>query len=243
MRFLLQRNIWNEPAYDRLLESIRQRSQYQEVELIPFTRDFVQPVEKVADVVFGSNRFVEVCRAKGYPVFRTFDPDYTSYPAHYWMNSRGAYHRLGSLQITAPVFIKPRTEKFFTGTVVERQADLERIQYASCDNPAEEEVWVAPPVAIGEEVRIFVVGGRAVTASRYRLRGEVRPQHIADPAHPALGFAREVLTHGAADDAFVMDVGETGEGWRIVELNNINSSGLYQCDTGALVEALEAMRG
>jgi len=80
MQFLLQRNIWNEPGYARLLDSIQQRSSYEEVELIPFTTEFVQPVQRAPDVIFGSNRFVEVCRGRGYPVFKSFAPDDAFYP-------------------------------------------------------------------------------------------------------------------------------------------------------------------
>lgn len=44
--------------------------------------------------------------------------------------------------------------------------------------------------------------------------------------------------NGGIDNAFVMDLGRTGDTWKIVELNNINSAGLYETDTNAIVSAL-----
>ena len=40
-------------------------------------------------------------------------------------------------------------------------------------------------------------------------------------------------------DAYVMDLGLTDDGWKIVELNNLNSAGLYECDTDAIIRTLE----
>lgn len=241
MHYLLQKNIWNEPAYANLVESIRRRSTLEIIDLIPFTSDFVQEVHTRPEIVFGSNRFVDVCRGKGYPVFKTFDPEDASFPEHLLLNARGSWHQLKDLRIEEPVFIKPRKEKYFTGLVVQCQDDLGKIQFGSSENDGEEWVRVSPPAVLGEEVRFFVVGGVAVTGSRYKFRGGAMHQRIPD-SHPALDFAREVLRHGNPDAAFVLDVCETADSWFIVELNNFNSAGLYQCDTDRIVEALENTR-
>jgi hypothetical protein len=241
MRFLLQKNIWNEPGYERLLDSIRRRSQYEEVELIPFTTDFVQPAQVTPDVIFGSNRFVEVCRSKGFPVFKSFDPDEDFYPRRYWLNGEGEFQKLKDLRIDRPVFLKPKSEKFFTGLVVHCQEDLQKIQFTSSENEAEEWIWVSSPANIGEEIRFFIVDGKAVTASRYKNKGIAQHQ-LTPSTHPAWLFVEEVLSHGSVDSAFVMDAGLTPDGWFIIELNNFNSSGLYCCETDRIVEALERMR-
>lgn len=240
MHFLLQKDIWNEPGYSRLLDSIKQRSTSEVVELIPFTTDFVQPVKRTPDVVFGSGRFVDVCRSKGYPVFNSFSPDHTFYPASLWLNAEGEYRKLKDIRIEHPVFLKPKREKFFTGLVVHAQEDLEKIQFTSSDDDGEEWIWVSAPAAIEEEIRFFVIQGKAVTASQYKRGGITRHQPIPSN-HPAWPFVESVLIHGAVDDAFVMDVCFTAAGWFIVELNNFNSSGFYECDTGHIVEALEKM--
>jgi len=140
------------------------------------------------------------------------------------------------------VFLKPKTEKFFTGLVVHCQEDLQKIQFASSENDEEEWIWVAAPADIGEEIRIFIIQGKAVTASRYKNRGVAHHERI-DAEHPVWRFTDDVLSHGHADGAFVMDVCRTPDGWFIVELNNFNSSGLYHCDTDRIVEALEGMEG
>lgn len=239
MHFLLQKNIWNEPAYADLVQSIRRRSTLEIIDLVPFTNDFVQDVPTRPDIVFGSNRFVDVCRGKGYPVFKTFGPDDKSFPDHFLLNARGTWHQVKELRIDAPVFIKPRKEKYFTGLVIQCQEDLEKIQFGSSENDGEEWVRVSPPMVLGEEIRFFVVGGIPVTGSRYKFRGTAKHERIPD-THPAWEFALEILRHCHPDTAFVLDVCETAEGWFIVELNNFNSAGLYQCDTDRIVEALES---
>ena len=41
--------------------------------------------------------------------------------------------------------------------------------------------------------------------------------------------------------AFVLDVADTLEGPKVIEVNNFNSAGLYACDVGKIVDAIEAM--
>jgi hypothetical protein len=50
-----------------------------------------------------------------------------------------------------------------------------------------------------------------------------------------------VKIFGSIDDAFVLDLGLVGDTWRIVELNNVNSSGIYECDTDAIVRAFKQL--
>lgn len=255
MKILFQSNIWREHAYDRLLDCIREQGiDYQEVDLVPFTEDFKQDVVIEPTVVFGSNRFVNVCRSKGYPTFKSFEPTENFYPREFWVNGYGYWAYWGHLQIDCPRFIKPKTEKFFTGCVVESQEDLDKIQLSTSfiDNPDDEHIWVSDPVNLAREIRFFVVGGEIITASYYRING--RNEHrICSPGDDpeAWDKVRQILESGNGsniDTAFVLDLGyvtypDWHEGcvWRIVELNNFNSSGLYAADVGAILSALNCL--
>lgn len=245
MKILLQSNIWKEYAYDRLIDSIHNANvEYQEVGLIPFTEDFQEKVIIEPTVIFGSNRFVNVCRMKGYPTFKSFDPIEEFYPKEFWINGNGEGVKWGDLKIDTPKFIKPKTEKFFTGILVEKQEDLEKIQLATSfiDNENDELIWVADPVRIIKEIRFFIVGGKVITYSQYKENGLVKHKELPflEVFEAAEMVGLILLNYGSIDDAFVMDLGLTDDNkWSIVELNNFNSSGLYECNTDAIIRALQ----
>jgi hypothetical protein len=41
--------------------------------------------------------------------------------------------------------------------------------------------------------------------------------------------------------AFVMDIADTPDGPKVIEINNINSSGFYACDPQSIIVALESL--
>ena len=53
--------------------------------------------------------------------------------------------------------------------------------------------------------------------------------------------SRQVARRSRAARAFVLDVADTLEGPKVIEVNNFNSAGLYACDVGKIVDAVEAM--
>ena len=245
MHVLLQKNIWGEYGYERLIKSFDDAgTSYEEVHVVPFTMEFDKPVEQKPDLVFGSGRFVNICRDKGFPTFDSFPPiDSLLFPRKLWVNGEGEWTTWGELKITEPVFIKPFTEKFFTGLVVEHQSDLNKVQLATSfiDKEEDEAIWVAPIVRIYKEARFFIVGGQIVTGSIYKENGKVNHYRVSE-SDDAWSAAKTIMTNcGYANlyipDAFVLDIGLTDDGWKIVELNNLNSAGLYECDTDAIVRA------
>lgn len=241
MRFLLQKNIWHESDYQRFIGSVEYHDiACEETNVVPFTTYFDPEVKTKPDHSFGSTRFVNICRDRGFYVFPDFAPIDSFYPVHTWVNGEGRVTTWGELKITKPVFIKPFTTKFFTGKVVKTQADLDKIQLSTSfiEKEADEKIWVSAPVDITDEIRFFVVGEHIVTGSYYRIAGKIN--HIkAQPTHAPWTFLKEFLRrYGCIADGFVIDVGLVGREYRIIELNNLNSSGLYKCDTDALVLTL-----
>ena len=81
--------------------------------------------------------------------------------------------------------------------------------------------------------------GRIVTGSMYRLGHRV----VYDPYVPphCLDFADQMIRQWQPARAFVMDVAETPDGPKIIEINNINCSGFYACNMGRIVDAVEQM--
>jgi len=247
-KWLLQKNIWNEYAYDRFIQSIKDADiPFEEVEVIPFIEDFVNDINFIPKHVFGSGRFVNICRMKGYPTFNSFNPIEKFYPLNYWINGDGKNMTWGKFKnrfvVKSPVFVKPYTEKFFTGLVISDTLDKEKVQLATSfiDNADDELIRVSPCKNILQEVRFYVVYGRIVSGSIYKNKGIGEHLNV-DINHGSWAACQNILSEcGGIDDAFVMDMGLVDSAWKIVELNNVNSSSLYAIDTDAVVNAFKYM--
>ncbi|MGV3659643.1 MAG: ATP-grasp domain-containing protein [Prosthecobacter sp.] len=243
-KWLLQSNIWNEYGYTRFIESVGNNSiDHEVVDVIPFTETFKQDIDYTPTQVFGSGRFINICRAKGFPTFKSFNPIEPFYAASSWVNGDGHDMKWGEIPkmgLEYPCFIKPYTEKFFTGMVFESPGDHDKVQLATSfiDDESEEIVRVSRVHDIAEEIRFYIIGGTIVSGSCYKVT-RVPKQYRVDNSHPAWQACKDIVSTGVIDDAFVMDLGRTGDTWKIVELNNINSAGLYETDTDAIVSALK----
>jgi hypothetical protein len=102
--------------------------------------------------------------------------------------------------------------------------------------PPGTECFAAAPSDLHGEHRVWFVGGRAVAASRYRAGGGPAVDGVG--ADLAMAVATE-LAGGALPLAdVVVDVAETAEGWRIVELNCIHTAGWYAAGPGTVLDAL-----
>ena len=101
-------------------------------------------------------------------------------------------------------------------------------------------VQVATPKPISQEVRCWVVEGRVLTASTYRLGREVIHSNAVDALF--VDFAAEQAARWSPERAYCLDVCDTPEGPRIVEINTVNSAGFYAADVQKLVMALDGLR-
>lgn len=62
-------------------------------------------------------------------------------------------------------------------------------------------------------------------------------------AKEGLAFAQRMAGIFEVAPAFVMDICLTVEGWKIVEINCVNSAGFYNADLSVLVRSLERELG
>ena len=107
------------------------------------------------------------------------------------------------------------------------------------NNPAlaEARVSVSPVRTIMREYRLFFVDGRLVTGSLYRQAGEVVLSGEVDP--DAVAYGEAIAQQWSPAEAFVMDIALTDDGYRVIEFNNINSSGFYAADVERYIDAIE----
>ena len=146
-------------------------------------------------------------------------------------------------------FIRPTDDsKYFAGTMMESIAFREwqhkvcvlKLDYGNSLTP-ETLIQVAKPKRIYTEYRCWVVKGCIVTMSLYKRGDTVVYQNMDGLlGDEARAFANQVLQIGwLPAEAFCLDVCETEDGWKIVEVNTLNSCGLYSANLTSLVTALE----
>ncbi|WP_167237018.1 ATP-grasp domain-containing protein [Massilia genomosp. 1] len=140
------------------------------------------------------------------------------------------------------IFIRPAEDnKAFDGMLMDTEmlADWRR-------DPARArlhkmQVIVSPVKAIYCEYRLFIVKRKVVSASVYRIggRAELSPTVEDD----VLDYARAIIERWTPADSFVMDVGLTQDGLKVIEFNNINSSGFYAINVPKYVDAIQTQYG
>lgn len=175
-----------------------------------------------------------------------------------WCSGWGAHHMLNEEAITAKVkdidipihwnkfFARPTEDtKSFSGTVFNKPdfedwlKKLKEMNSKATLN-GETTIMIAPLKNIYCEYRLFVVDKKIVTGSLYKLRDQVIYSEILD--ENVLSFAKEMIQEWTPDRAFVLDIAITDEGMKIIEVNNINSSGFYKADVGKFIMAIEDMK-
>lgn len=85
----------------------------------------------------------------------------------------------------------------------------------------------------GWEYRIFMIKDRAIAWSSYKLK----EMCLTDKRVPSevIRFAQDTAQIWRPDEAYVIDVCETDDGFKVVEFNCLNASGFYSCDVEKIV--------
>lgn len=141
------------------------------------------------------------------------------------------------------VFVRPDSPlKPFSGRVLERKditsAALDHGYYYDDEDLG---IVVTPTAEVGAEWRFVVVAGQVVAGSAYTADGRSAGSTISTD-HVAWLYAIDVVTElNHPDPAFILDVCETGDGLRVLELNPFSGADLYGCDRQSIVDAVRAL--
>lgn len=134
------------------------------------------------------------------------------------------------------IFIRPvRDTKSMTARVLRKDNFDFAMNLVSAFNDKDFEVLLAEEQEIISEYRLFIVNGKVVAHSLYKVRGTFCtnknvPQEIIDKAE-------ELCTKWVPAPAFVMDFAEHSDGFKVLEINNINCAGFYECDIPSIVNS------
>lgn len=141
------------------------------------------------------------------------------------------------------IFLRPSSGyKTFTGLLLSDTEWDTELKFLKLQINPEELVIVAPAQVVTKEWRTIVVGGLVITAGQYRENGEnVRIREVPEKV---MHFAQEVVDFSKymPDEAWTLDVCETGVGeMKVVEANSFSCAGLYACDYEAVVRAINSV--
>lgn len=138
----------------------------------------------------------------------------------------------------AKFFIRPLEDnKAFDGMVIDNEmlrlwrndpnkAHLANLMVAAC---AVKDIY--------REYRLFVVKNRVITGSVYKIAG--RPQ-VSETIEPeVVDYVTAIINRWAPAESCVVDICLTENGYKVIEFNNINSSGFYASNLQKYVEAIE----
>ena len=144
------------------------------------------------------------------------------------------YANLGQpLKQTA--FIKPVSDKWFEARVYKEGENI------SGTPDDADKIYVSEIVKFVNEVRCFVLGTEILTASLYRINGQVWDSTDLPPDKinfddrindtPIPQYVKEICTKCRLPKGVVIDFGQLENGeWGLIEFNEAYGSGLYYCD-------------
>lgn len=252
MFFLVQANIYLDPDHYRIFEALEELNIDYGVVNIPPTADKIDFETDRKDVfVYGSVTIARLAKQKTnwFPgSFYGGNHLYEVYSAYYGahlLNHEVTVHKISEKLIwekDEKKFIKPYHEaKIFTGRVFS-ETEWKDFVFESLENPSSRitensVIQVSEAKRTIKEARLWIVGGQIIDAGYYRFNDQ-SPFEEKVP-EDGLVFAREMLRLFNLEEAFVMDICLTDEGWKIVEINCINSSGFYpNTNVKSIIKAL-----
>lgn len=168
------------------------------------------------------------------------------------LNAEGMATTIGEFAVSdlGEMHLRPRGDMKFVGDAVRSENSTgQRSIPGIVASPAfagslgiapETAIWAAPVRSIDAEVRVWMIGGRPVAASTYRVAGRMHidASHALVPEAKLEAYAAGLVWRPA--DHYVVDMVLSDGAWRIVEFNPVHSAGWYDADVATVLTALIA---
>jgi len=258
MFWVLQKNLYNEDAFEELLRQLElQNTSYQVVSIIPFAHEMEPDVNPEGHVMtLGATSMAKISKKKGwFPGYFDENLQYSyllyAYQKH-MLNAESVIYPLRELpKLWDEFFIRPNNDnKQFAGsTMTWEYFETWRQNLIALDGEsslttmtADDLVVMAPLQDIYSEYRFYVVDGKVITGSIYKRSNRVYYVNITEYSDPELWqFAQKMVNLWSPNRAFALDVALTENGYHVLEINAINSAGFYACDMGKFINAINGM--
>lgn len=252
MYYIIQENLFKEPHFELLIEWMQHNAvPYEIVKFRPFIHEIEFSTDRKDIWCWGSPNMSMVARSYGwYPGSMYNDNhDLEVYGKHYGDNMLN--HDGIIMNITDPLpeeyiafFARPvKDTKSFSGQTFMNYAWNKWVSEVT-NNPDTQDfvkdsrVLIAPLKNTQQEVRCWVIGGKVVSASRYKLGSRVLYQNYDDESY-FVDFAQKMVDIYQPAEAFVIDVCLCDDELKVVEINCINCSGFYYMNVDKVMSAIE----
>ena len=261
MLHLLQANVFGNQHYDALVSALdRLGLDRQDVAIRPHTDELVNENGEAAvidtDHVFcwGSVKMARIGMVQGWTPgsMMNDDHDYRVYAEHYgdeMLNSDCRIIRFGdNFDPPSPIFFaRPCGDtKAFSGQHFLKSSWDEFVQHKLENDTSgrlteSTAVQIASLKTIQREFRTWIVKGKVVTASQYKIGDKVVYDRCTEPQ--VLDYAQRMADVYQPAEAFVLDVCMVDGGMKVVEINCINCAGFYHADFQKLLISVEEAFG
>jgi hypothetical protein len=254
MHWILHRNFLSETAWDALVAALERFDiDYSVHDVVPKVGDLLpEPQLSHQNVIcIGSYSMRHLATKNGwYPgIFDLFAQDFEQQRLHWgdrMLNFNSVVCTVEAAEILdVPIFVRPAQDtKTFSGRVFQpdefrdwQRAIADPLSNHGTSLTPQTLIQLSQPVAIYAEYRFWIVKGEIITQSLYKRGSQVI--YDSDVDERLALFVIDRLAEWLPHETFVVDVCDTPDGIKIVEINTLNSSGLYAADVQRLVLALE----
>lgn len=261
MHYIVQENTFREEGHAKLIKCLEQFNlSYELVKVLPFVEE-VEFNYKGKDVfVFGALKLARLSKKYGWNpgAVVTENHDYEVYSKYYKDNLLNYDSRIFKFGDDFnwkydQHFIRPCLDsKAFVGKVFEKDQwttlkertfynNKKSIEEFGNDYPLilneDTLIQVATPKNITQEVRCWVINGKIITQSTYRRGSFLCYDNVVD--NDAIQFAQSMVDVFQLAKCFVIDVGLTTDGWKIIECGSISCAGFYDADMQKIIMSLQ----
>ena len=250
MYYIVQENTFSEPNYDNLMIALNRLGlEYEVVKVLPFLENIEFKTDRKDVFCFGSLKMARLSNMYGWkPGSQMNDNhDYLVYRDYYkenLLNYDSKIYKFGDDFFCKELFFARPTKdtKVFTGRVFDMQEWFDFRKYALSNGHStllntDTEIQVSSVKKIQQEIRFWIVKGKIITASQYRLGNRVCYSDIIDQA--AYDFCNKMIKLFELNDGFVMDLALVNNEYKIIECGCINCAGFYKANMQKLIMGLE----
>lgn len=253
MYYLIQKNVFKDPRYNEIFKVLSDlHLEYEEVSFKPNSNIFNYKTERKDIFVYGSVKLAKVTADYNWTPgsFYGNNHKFEQYSKGYGLNVINYKSQIVNLiddldwSANAQLFIKPSEDaKIFTGKVF-NESEWNDFVFYRMNDPYEQrihnqtKIQVSLPHQLVKEARVWIIGTKVITSSYYKFHDDTPFEE--NVATDGLQFAQQMAALYNVADAYVMDIGYTSKGWKIIEINCINSAGFYKGNIKEIIIALEA---
>ena len=253
MFWVVQNNLFKEEGFKTLIQTIeRMKLPYKIVKAVSFVGDITPDINPENPVIaIGAYSLWKVAKRKGWKpgVFVNENFTFPKFVKNYGDNLLNKEAHLSTIEGFEPkydeFFVKPcKDSKVFAGQKMTWEKFKEwrdKILDLGWEGTVTGNTCVvqAPVKEIYREYRFFVVNGKVITGSQYRVGTRVFSTECNEK--DVIRYAQKMVNLWSPAAGFVMDVAITPDGFKVIEVNCLNASGFYACDMSKVVFALEEL--